>query len=214
MKPGRPGFGRSQRRGDAEPTVVVPVPIDPDTVTDLGGDCRGKSHHRPRASRSGVADRIGNAQPRRPGANRGREQRPQRRRIGAGRVLGDIQHRQAFSDCETDRVLGHALQVVERPPLGVLTDRARSDEGAALHLDARALGDLDDRHDVGDHRPGGAVRTDVQAEFGDREGQGMGIGRDPCPCARQPDVGGLDPERLHFFQDVDLLIDVGRTHRG
>ena len=74
----------------------------------------------------------------------------QRLRIGAGRVLGDVHHRQPFAHREGDRLLGQPQQLIERPAFGVLPERARADERAALDRHADALRDLGDRLDVGD----------------------------------------------------------------
>ena len=87
---------------------------------------------------------------------------PQRVGIGAGRVLGDVHHRQPFAHREGDRLLGQPQQLVERPALGVLPDRARADERAALDRHAGALRDLGDRPDVGDHRARRAVGLHAQ----------------------------------------------------
>ena len=79
-----------------------------------------------------VPDRVGDAHSCGAGANGGRVQRAQRLRIGARRVLGDVHDRQPFADRKGDGLFGQTQQLVERPPFGVLPQRTRSDERAAL----------------------------------------------------------------------------------
>ena len=79
-----------------------------------------KMHDRRGAIGCRVPDGIGNAQPRRAGTKRCREQRSQRIGIGPRSVLGDVHHLQALAGCEPDRRFSHLLQVVERPSLRIL----------------------------------------------------------------------------------------------
>jgi len=120
--------------------------------------------------------RIGHAQPLRARPNRGGKEAAQRLGIRARGVLGDVHHLDAFLDREGERILGAFLEEVERPPFGVLADRARSDERAAFDGHAGPLLDLRDRPDVGHHRARRAVGADAQA---DRP-------RSRAPAARRP----------------------------
>ncbi len=76
------------------------VPVDPDAAAALLDDLRDEADDRGGARRRRVADGVGDAHPRRAGADRRRIQPPQRLGIGARRVLGDVHHRQAFAHRE------------------------------------------------------------------------------------------------------------------
>ena len=79
-------------RCDAEAAIAMAVPVDADVDAQLG-DQRFTNVTTARAPFGRrVADRVGDAQPRRAGADRRREQAAQRLGIGARRVLGDVHH--------------------------------------------------------------------------------------------------------------------------
>jgi hypothetical protein len=159
-----------------------------------------------------MADRIGYAQPRCARPERGREERPQRSRIRACRILRDVQHLQPFANGEPNRVLGGLLQKFERPPFRVPPDRTRPDKCAAFDRNPGPLGNLGDRSDIGRHRARCAVRPDFQTELANRPRQTLDVGGDLRSGSRQADVCGVDSERVHALKDVDLLVDGGRPH--
>ncbi len=149
---------------------------------------------RPPRRRAGVAWPTVSAMQTRDGAgaNRRRVERAQRVGIGARRVLGHVHDRQPLADRERDRLLGQLQQLIERPALGVLPQRARPDERAALDRHAGPLRDLGDRLDVGDERPRGAVGRDRQPLVGDLARQPLDVAHDVRSGARQADVGRVD----------------------
>ena len=130
----------------------------------------------------------------RAGADRALVEPSQRRRIGSRRVLGDVHHLEAFLHRELDRVLGGLEQPFDAPPFGVLADRRRADEHPDFDRQAGALGDLDDRRDVGDGRPGGAVGAHSQLRVDNLPRQALDIADDVRAGAGQADVGGIDAE--------------------
>jgi hypothetical protein len=135
-------------------------------------------------------------------------------RIGPGRVFRDVHHGQALPHREAHRLLRQPLQLLDRPILGVLADRARSNEGAALDREAGALGDVGDRHDVGLERPRGAVRLHPQLAVDDLPREALDVPHDVRPGARKSDVGGIDAQRIDQVQNANLLVDRRRPHRG
>ncbi len=161
-----------------------------------------------------MPDRVGDAHAARAGPDGRRVQPAQGVRVRAGRVLGHVHHRHPLADGERDRVLGEPQQLIERPSLGVLTQRARADERAALDRDAGLLADLDDRIDVRLERPRRAVGGDREAGVGDLARQTGDVRRRPRSRAGQPDVRGVDPEPVHEMEDLDLLLDGGIGDRG
>ena len=133
---------------------------------------------------------------------------------GSARVVSSVTYI-TLSPSRTANVIAssvHLQQPVERPALRVLPDRRRSDERAALDRHAGALHDLDDRRDVGDVRPGRAIRGDAQMRRADLAGQRLDVADDVRAGARQADVGGVDAERVDQMQDADLLVDARRAH--
>ena len=213
VQPGRPGFERRNRRRGPKAAVLVPVPVDADVDVQVGNDRFDERHECRGPVRRGVADRVRHAHPGRPGADRGREQRPQRIGIGARRVLGDVHHREALLHREGHGVLGALLQKVEAPSLRVLPDRAGADEGAALDRHAGALDDLGDWLDIRHHRPRRAVALNVQLVGGNRTRQPLDVAFHVRTGSRQADVDRVDLERVHAVQDFNLLVD-GRGADG
>ena len=214
VQPRRAGLERGDARGDAEPAIAVPVPVDADVGAQFGDQRLHERDEGPRAARGRVAHRIGHAQPLGARPNRGGKEAAQRLGVRARGVLGDVHHLDAFLDREGERILGAFLEEVERPPFGVLADRTRSDERAALDRDAGPLLDLRDRPDVGHHRARGAIGADPQPSVRDRARQPLDVLRDLGAGARQADVGRVDPQPVHVVQDVDLLLDRRRANRG
>ena len=168
------------------------VPVDPDPAAALLDDRLDELDDRRRAVRRRVPDRVGDADALRAGPDRGRVQRAQRVGIGAGRVFRDVHDGQALADRERDRLLGQLQQLIERPPFGVLPQRARPDEGAALDRDAGALRDLRDRPDVGDERC--APRSSPRRSGAGRRSPAPGARRRAPRAARRP-AGRCRPSR-------------------
>lgn len=56
------------------------------------------------------------------------------------------------------------------------------------------------------HRTGGAVRRQPHVLRRDFQGQSFGLCRNLCTCARQADVGGLNPQILYQMENVQLLV--------
>ena len=54
-----------------------------------------------------------------------------------------------------------------------------------------------------------AVGTDLQLGIDDLAAQGLDVGLGPRARAGEPDVGGLDAQRLHQVQDAFLGLDRG-----
>ena len=159
------------------------------------------------AVRRRVPDGVRYAQARCASTNRRGEQRAQRVRIGACRVLGHIHHPEPFPDRKRDGFLGGLLQVFKRPPFHVLPNRAGTDERAAFDRHAGALDDLGDWLDVGGYRAGGAIWSDGEPQFADRLRQALDVCGDVRTGTRQADVRGFDAERVHSPKQVDLLVD-------
>ena len=158
----RAGLERGEAVDRAHVAIAMPVPVDAHVRTARLDDAFGEAHDGARASRRRVTDGIGDAQPVRTGIDGGLEQPAQRVGIGARRVFGDVHHLQALTYAEPDRFLGAALQIVHRPVFGVLADRARADEAAALDRQPGPLNDVGDRLNVGDDRAGDTVGLDVR----------------------------------------------------
>jgi len=72
-------------------------------------------HERPGAIGCRVADCVRNAQAGSADTDRRGKQQPQRLRIGARRVFGDVHDGQAFLHRKRQRVLRALLQIIERP---------------------------------------------------------------------------------------------------
>ena len=135
-----------------------------------------EAHHRARAARRRVADGVGDAEARGAGADRGREQAAQRLGIGPRRVLGDVHHVERLPAPRTrSPPRSRFCRKSSVQPFGVLPDRARADEGAALDRHAGPLLNLGDRLDVGDHRPRRAVGADPQLAVDDRARQPLDV---------------------------------------
>ena len=135
---------------------------------------------------------VSATQTRAPGPDGRRIQRAQRVRVRARRVFGHVHDRQPLADREGDRLLGELQQLIERPALGVLAQRARPDEGAALDRHPGALRDLRDRPDVGDHRPRRAVR--LRPSAADPRSRARGAPRPGRRAGRRP-AGRCRPSR-------------------
>ena len=161
-----------------------------------------------------MPDRIGDAETRRAGVDRGLKQTAQRLGVGPRRVLGDVHHLQALAHAKADRLFGAALQVVDRPVFRVDANRARADEAAALDRQAGLLHDVGDRLNVGQDGARGAVGLHAEAALEDLAGQPLDVASHVRPGARQPDVGGVDADTVEQVQDAELLIDGRCAHRG
>ena len=170
------GLARGDAVDDRQPAIVVAVPVHADVVrAQLVEQPQREAHDGACAVRRGMPDRVGHADARRAGPHRGRVEQPQRRRVRPQRIFRDEEDGQAFLEREGERLLGAALEEVERPPFRILAQRARPDERRHLELHARPLRDLDDRADVGDDGARGAVRPDRQP----------GAPQSPAPAARR-----------------------------
>ena len=110
-------------------------------------------------------------------------------------------------DREGDRLLGQPEQLIERPALRVLPQRARSDERAALDRHAGALRDLGDRRDVGHQRAGGAVGLDGEPRDGDLACQPLDVPDHLRSGAGQADVRRIDAQPIDQVKDLELLLD-------
>ena len=97
-------------------------------------------------------------------------------------------------------------------PFGVLADRARADEGAALNQLPDLLRDSGDRLDVGDDGAGRAVRLDPHPA-GDLARQPLDVADHMRTRAGEADVRGVDAKLLHEMEDFELLVDRGRRYR-
>src|SRR5206468_10015002 len=62
----------------------------------------------------------------------------------------------------------------------------------------------DNRLDVLDHGAGGTVRADPQTTADDVAAERGDVRDGARAGARQPDVGGVDPQAIHRLQDGDL----------
>ena len=91
------------------------VPVDPDAAAALVDHAGDEAHDRGGARRHRVADRVGDADARRAGADRGRIQLAQR--VGSARVVSSVTYitGKPFADGEPDRLLGQPQQLIERP---------------------------------------------------------------------------------------------------
>jgi hypothetical protein len=206
-------FHRSQAVDDGEVAIAMAVPVDPDAAAAFVDDRFDEARDRGRARGRRVSDRVGDAHALGAGANRRRVQLPERIRRRARRVLRHVHDGQALADRERHRLLGQPQQLLERPVLGVLPDRARPDERAGLDLESSPLRDLDDRLDVAHERAGRTIRAHAQAAFDDRAREPLDVRDDVRARARQADIGGIDGQRIDDLQDVNLLIDVRRVDR-
>jgi hypothetical protein len=74
--------------------------------------------------------------------------------------------------------------LIDRPAFRVLPQRARPDERARLDRNARSLRDLDDRLDVRDDGPRGAVGLDVEPFGGNLLRQSLDVADDVRTRAR------------------------------
>ena len=60
----------------------------------------------------------------------------------------------------------------------------------------------------------GAVRLDPEPLIPDLLRQPRDVAHHVRPGARQADVGGVETEALHQVEDLELVLDRGRSHRG
>ena len=178
----------------------------------LFDDLPGKPHERARTGRRGVADRVGDTDPRRAGPDGCGEQPADRLGIRACGVLGDVHHLEAAPDRKPDGLVRAALQVIDGPVLRVLPYGARPDEAAALDRQPRPLLNVHDRLDVRHDRAGRAVGRDPQLRLDDFTRQPLRVSDHVGAGTREPDVRGIDAEVVEQVQDPQLLLDGRRPH--
>ncbi len=142
-----------------------------------------------------------------PESNGGGEQAPDGLGVRPSRVLGDIHHAQSLPHGEPDRFFGAALQVIDGPILGVLTDGTRPDEATALNRHAGALDDVGNRLDVRNHSARRAVRPDAKTRLDNRPRQHLDVSHHVWSGAGKTDVGGVDPGLVEQVQQMQLLVD-------
>src|SRR2546422_1240896 len=130
---------------------------------------------------------------------------------GAGCVLRDVHDRQAVLHRVGDGLFGRGNDAVQRPILRVLPDRGGADERGGFDLDPDLVGNADDRLDIGDDGPGGAIGGDGELVVADLFGQRPHLIDDARTGARQADIGGHDAEGRHQVQQP--LFDVERRIR-
>ena len=75
------------------------------------------------------------------------------------------------------------------------------------------MGNLDDRPDVGEDRPRGAVGTHVQLRTHDLPHEPLHVLDDTRTRTGETDVRTLDAEIVDEVQDAELLVDRRRAHR-
>ena len=209
----RPGIDRSERVRHAQAPVTVAMPVDTDVPTALVDEPAHERDDGADTIGSGVADGIGHTHTFGAGANRRRVEAPQRLGMRSRRVLGDVEDRQAFLDRERHRLLGGADQEINGPVLDILANLAGADEGGDLDPEARALGDVDDRLDVGGERARRTIGANRQALADDFAGEPFDIGGHVRAGAGQADVGDVDAQPFHQMEDLQLLVDAGRADR-
>ena len=116
---------RPEGRRDAEPAIVVGVPVELDVVrAHLGELLPREADQLFDSIRGDMARCVAEAEAARARVDGGAEERAEHVGVGAGRVLGDEHHRQAVPDGEADRRFGQPEQRVDVPALGELADRA------------------------------------------------------------------------------------------
>jgi hypothetical protein len=71
--------------------------------------------------------------------------------------------------------------------------------------------DVGDRLDVADHGAGGTVGADAQSRVAEFGRQPLDVSHDVRPGSGQSDVGRVDPDAIEQVEDVQLLLDRGRT---
>ena len=156
---------------------------------------------------------VGEADPRGARTQCGEEQAAQRLRIRSGGVFRDVHHPHPVRHGEPNRLLGAALQVVDRPVFRVAPYGARPDETAALDREPRALLDVGDRLNVGDDGAGRALRRDGELRVDDLAREPLRVAHDVRPRPRKPDVGGIDADAVEKVKNAELLIDRRRADR-
>ena len=131
--------GRHDGVDQAEATVAVPMPVEPDAGLHLIEHLADVADDRARAIWSRVTDGVANRDPLRSLPDGGAEKTPKRLWLGPGRVFGYIHDRQLILAGEADRVARVVNHLLDGPTLGILPDGAGADEGGDLNWDADAL---------------------------------------------------------------------------
>ena len=133
------GHGGLDGIDHAEAAVAVAVPVESDARFHLVQHPADVADDRAGAIGGRVADRVADRDARRAFFDRRAEEAAQRLRLRPGRVLRDVEHRQFVLAREADGLAGVVHHLLDRPALGILPDRAGTDEGSDLDRDADSL---------------------------------------------------------------------------
>jgi hypothetical protein len=208
------GLERGEAVDRAHVAIAVPVPVDAH-VRHRSPRRRVWRSARRRARPAGVAWPTVSAMHNRcaPALMAVSNRAAQRVGIGARRVFGDVHHLQALTYPEPDRFLGAALQIVDRPVFGVLADRTRADEAAALDGQTGPLNDVGDRLNVGDDGAGDTVGLDLRRHSTISAASRSTSRTHMRAGAGESDRGGVDADAIEQVQDAQLLLDRRGAHR-
>jgi len=203
----------SERIGDGQAAVVVPVPVDADFLAGWLHDFfDGEFHEIVRAVGSGVADGVAKDDGTGAAANSAGIEAFHGRGVSAHGVFGDVHGRQTVVDGELDGFFGGAFEVIHGPILDEAADGTGAQKRRGLEGDAHALGDFDDGTDVVFVGARGAVGLDLHAVGGDFAGQGFRVGSSARASAGKADVQRVDAEGFHQVQDFNFFLDRGIVH--
>jgi hypothetical protein len=133
---------------------------------------------------------------------------------GSDRVVSSVTYI-TVNPCRTAKPTAssvHRLQVIHGPVLRIAANGARADEAAAFD---RNTGALQSTSAIGWMSPI-TVRAAQLARMRNRESRNSVASRstsrhDVRPGSGQSDVGRVDPDAIEQVEDVQLLLDRGRT---
>ena len=199
---------RPQRDREAEPAIVVPVPVELHVGrADLREEPPREADELFDAVGRDVPCRVAEAEPLGAGVDRRAEQRPQHVGVRPRRVLRDEAERQVRARGRVRGVRHRMHEEVRRPALHELPDRRRADEGVHLDAHPRAIRGPRDPFDVGDDGARRRCRREREPLILDRRAQSERVRLVASARRREPHAHHVDPDPHHRGEQRGLDLD-------
>ena len=200
--------GGPQRGGDAQPTIVVSVPVELHASgahrLDFAARERDELGH---AVGRHVPGGVAEAESRGARVDRRAKEGAERVGVRSRRVLGDEAEREPGAHGRFCRFTHAVDEERHVPPFGVVADRRAADEGVDLDRDPGALRGARYPLHVGDDGAGRGGGDERELRVADLAAQMVRVLRVARARRRETDADDVDADPRHRVQEIDLVGD-------